>query len=69
MGAAGSRPGDVTSFSADEIRRLSKRFSKLDTDKSGGISLDEIMALPELRGNPLVKRVYTIMGKSSFFFG
>lgn len=70
MGAGGSQllsgqDSPVTNFSPDEIRRLSKRFSKLDTDKSGGISLDEIMALPELKSNPLVKRVYNIMDKDS----
>jgi len=70
MGVVPSRLMDgqdspITNFSPDEIRRLSKRFSKLDTDKSGGISLDEIMALPELKSNPLVKRVYNIMDKDS----
>ena len=47
----------------DEIRRLTKRFDKLDTDGSGGISMEELMKLPELKGNPLAKRVYTVMGK------
>ena len=42
---------------------MTKRFEKLDTDGSGGISMEELMKLPELKGNPLAKRVYTVMGK------
>ena len=42
---------------------MTKRFDKLDTDGSGGISMEELMKLPELKGNPLAKRVYTVMGK------
>ena len=45
----------------DEIRRLTKRFDKLDTDGSGGISMEEWVSL--VKGNPLAKRVYTVMGK------
>lgn len=42
---------------ADEIRRLGKRFRKLDLDNSGSLSVDEFMSLPELQQNPLVQRV------------
>ncbi|RMX38790.1 hypothetical protein pdam_00017683 [Pocillopora damicornis] len=45
---------------ADEIRRLGKRFRKLDLDKSGALSVDEFMSLPELQQNPLVQRVIDI---------
>lgn len=44
----------------EEIRRLHKRFKKIDTDKSGGVSLDEFLAVPYLMHNPLVKRVMEI---------
>ena len=33
------------------------RFLKLDSDSSGKLSLQELLSLPELRNNPLVKRV------------
>lgn len=45
---------------ADEIRRLGKRFRKLDLDGSGTLSVDEFMSLPELQQNPLVQRVIEI---------
>lgn len=45
---------------ADEIRRLGKRFRKLDLDNSGSLSIDEFMSLPELQQNPLVQRVIDI---------
>ncbi|CEO95407.1 EF-hand domain-containing protein [Plasmodiophora brassicae] len=47
-------------FDEEEIRRLHKRFKKIDTDKSGGVSLDEFLAVPYLMHNPLVKRVMEI---------
>lgn len=50
----------LTNFSEDEIRRLGKRFVKLDKDGNGKLSVDEFMALPELTQNPLVGRVISI---------
>ena len=44
----------------DEIRRLGKRFRKLDLDGSGTLSVEEFMSLPELQQNPLVQRVIEI---------
>ena len=44
----------------DEIKRLGKRFKKLDLDNSGALSVDEFMSLPELQQNPLVQRVIDI---------
>lgn len=44
----------------DELRRLGKRFRKLDTDNSGTLSIEEFMSLPELQQNPLVQRVIEI---------
>ena len=35
---------DHSSFDADEIRRLRKRFRKLDEDGSGSISIEEVLA-------------------------
>ena len=31
------------------------RFAKLDSDHSGSLDMKEFMAMPELRGNPLVQ--------------
>eukprot|EP00163_Fabomonas_tropica_P025731 TRINITY_DN4505_c0_g1_i3.p2 TRINITY_DN4505_c0_g1~~TRINITY_DN4505_c0_g1_i3.p2 ORF type:complete len:126 (-),score=19.51 TRINITY_DN4505_c0_g1_i3:521-898(-) len=53
-----------THFSQKEIRRLYKRFKKLDKDGSGTISTDEFLAIPELAMNPLVQRVISIFDKS-----
>lgn len=50
----------VCTVDADEIRRLGKRFRKLDLDNSGALSIDEFMSLPELQQNPLVQRVIDI---------
>lgn len=65
MGAHNSVPSMhdlevLTKFSEDEIRRLGKRFVKLDKDGNGKLSVDEFMALPELTQNPLVQRVISI---------
>ncbi len=53
----GMEMGMATNFDADEIKRLGKRFKKLDLDNSGSLSVDEFMSLPELQQNPLVQRV------------
>lgn len=45
---------------AEELKRLGKRFRKLDTDNSGTLSIEEFMSLPELQQNPLVQRVIEI---------
>ena len=47
----------------DEIRRLSKRFKKIDMDRSGTLSIDELTSLPELENNPLVRRVASVFDK------
>ncbi|XP_065062675.1 calcineurin subunit B type 1-like [Rhopilema esculentum] len=61
MGNEYSLPADmVTHFDSDEIRRLGKRFRKLDLDGSGTLSVEEFMSLPELQQNPLVQRVIEI---------
>uniref|UniRef100_A0A3P8RCX9 Dynein axonemal assembly factor 10 n=1 Tax=Astatotilapia calliptera TaxID=8154 RepID=A0A3P8RCX9_ASTCA len=50
----------LDTFDADEIKRLGKRFKKLDLDNSGSLSVEEFMSLPELQQNPLVQRVIDI---------
>lgn len=50
----------MLSVDADEIKRLGKRFKKLDLDNSGSLSVEEFMSLPELQQNPLVQRVIDI---------
>ena len=49
-----------SNFDAYELRRLARRFKKLDIDGSGSLSVDEFMSLPELQQNPLVQRVIDI---------
>ena len=46
---------------ADEIRRLSHSFNKLDLNKNGSLSVDEFLSIPELQQNPLVRRVIDIL--------
>jgi len=61
MGQDYSLPADmVTHFDPEEIKRLGKRFRKLDIDNSGTLSIEEFMSLPELQQNPLVQRVIEI---------
>lgn len=48
---------DVFAVTDDELRRLFRRFKRLDTDKSGALSITEFLAIPELEHNPLVQRV------------
>ncbi|CAG0891634.1 unnamed protein product [Cyprideis torosa] len=60
-GNESSLPMEMCSnFDAEEIRRLGKRFRKLDLDNSGALSVEEFMSLPELQQNPLVQRVIAI---------
>ncbi|KAL2781854.1 calcineurin subunit B type 2 [Daubentonia madagascariensis] len=61
MGNEASYPVEMCShFDGDEIRRLGKRFRKLDLDKSGSLSVEEFMSLPQLRQNPLAQRVIDV---------
>lgn len=61
MGNDTSLPVELCStFDAEEIKRLGKRFKKLDLDNSGSLSVEEFMSLPELQQNPLVQRVIEI---------
>eukprot|EP00164_Ancoracysta_twista_P002387 GFYU01003162.1.p2 GENE.GFYU01003162.1~~GFYU01003162.1.p2 ORF type:complete len:180 (+),score=67.82 GFYU01003162.1:34-573(+) len=47
-------------FNQRDIKRLYKRFRKLDKDNSGTITADEFLMIPELAMNPLVLRVISI---------
>ncbi|KAI6212871.1 hypothetical protein M3Y94_00080400 [Aphelenchoides besseyi] len=61
MGNDQSLPLEMCSnFDAYELRRLARRFKKLDLDGSGSLSTEEFMSLPELACNPLVQRVIDI---------
>lgn len=61
MGNEQSIPMEMCStFDVEEIKRLGKRFRKLDIDNSGSLSVEEFMTLPELQQNPLVQRVIDI---------
>lgn len=61
MGNEASYPTEMCSqFDHEEIKRLGKRFKKLDLDSSGSLSVDEFMSLPELQKNPLVQRVIEV---------
>jgi len=44
-------------FTEAEIKRLFRKFKKLDVDKSGTLSVQEFLNIPELEHNPLVQRV------------
>ncbi|XP_055461399.1 calcineurin subunit B type 2 [Psammomys obesus] len=61
MGNENSFPSEMcNNFDAEEIKRLGRSFKKLDLDKSGTLSVEEFMSLPELKQNPLVGRVIDI---------
>ena len=60
MGNDASLPMNCAAFDCEEIKRLGKRFKKLDLDGSGSLSIEEFMSLPELQQNPLVRRVIDI---------
>ncbi|KAF7638382.1 Calcineurin subunit B type 2 [Meloidogyne graminicola] len=61
QGNENSLPMEMCSnFDTYELKRLARRFKKLDLDGSGSLSVDEFMSLPELQQNPLVQRVIDI---------
>eukprot|EP00656_Telonema_subtile_P013341 TRINITY_DN16775_c0_g1_i3.p1 TRINITY_DN16775_c0_g1~~TRINITY_DN16775_c0_g1_i3.p1 ORF type:complete len:169 (+),score=20.61 TRINITY_DN16775_c0_g1_i3:165-671(+) len=47
----------ATPFSASEIKRMYKRFSRLDRANSGSISRAEFLRIPELMSNPLAEHI------------
>ena len=61
MGGNNSIPMEaVEGFTLEEVSRLHKRFQKLDKDRSDTLCVEEFLALPELKENPLVQRVVQV---------
>merc|ERR1712045_371582 len=50
----------VEGFTPEEVARLHKRFRKLDKDSNESLCVEEFLALPELKENPLVQRVVSV---------
>ena len=48
-------------FDQDELKRLGKRFNKIDTDDSRTLTLAEFKSIPGLDTNPLLERVFSII--------
>eukprot|EP01106_Pelomyxa_sp_JSP_P011516 TRINITY_DN302_c0_g1_i1.p1 TRINITY_DN302_c0_g1~~TRINITY_DN302_c0_g1_i1.p1 ORF type:complete len:165 (+),score=58.88 TRINITY_DN302_c0_g1_i1:67-561(+) len=53
----------TTNFTEGELRRLYRRFKKLEADTST-LSPEELAALPDLRANPLLGRLLAIFDKN-----
>mmetsp|Transcript_19249 Transcript_19249/g.28667 ORF Transcript_19249/g.28667 Transcript_19249/m.28667 type:complete len:196 (+) Transcript_19249:25-612(+) len=53
-----------SNFTEEELKRLYRRFKKLDTDNSNTLTTDEFLSVPELAGNPLLERVIAIFDKN-----
>ena len=53
-------------FSQTDIQNLYKRFLKLDKDKKGFISPEELLAIPEFSLNPLAQRLVSIFENVNF---
>ena len=69
MGGKNSIPIEaVDGFTPDEVARLHKRFRKLDKDSSESLCVEEFLALPELKENPLVQRVVQVRVRVSSGF-
>ena len=51
----------LSTVEADEIKRLSRSFKRLDLNQNGSLSADEFLTIPELQQNPLVRRVIDIL--------
>ena len=47
-------------FTQSEIRRLYRRFRKLDVNKTGGITRAQLLKIPELSMNPLAQRIISL---------
>jgi|EP00769_Ergobibamus_cyprinoides_P004517 serine/threonine-protein phosphatase 2B regulatory subunit len=54
----------ASNFTQNEIKRLYKRFRRLDKDGSGTISAEEFLMIPELCMNPLANRVIAIFDEN-----
>lgn len=45
----------------NELKRIYRRFEKLDTESKGWVSVEDLMALPEIQQNPLKDRIARLM--------
>ena len=50
----------MSNFSELELKRLYRRFKKLDKDGSGTLTTDEFLSIPQLAMNPLLERLIAI---------
>lgn len=64
MGAAHSLTAEelqemkmASGFSAEELERLLRIFNRIDLDRNGSLSEEEMLKIPELEHNPLARRV------------
>lgn len=55
----------ASNFSENDIKKMYKRFSELDTNKNGELDPHELFDVPEICDNPLVKRVISIFDSNS----
>merc|ERR1712224_349943 len=53
-------------FSQTDIQILYKRFLKMDKDKKGFISPEELLAIPEFSLNPLAQRLVSVFENVNF---
>jgi len=66
VNAANLKPEEIeefqlmSNFSELELKRLYRRFKKLDKDGSGTLTTDEFLSIPEFASNPLLERVIAI---------
>ncbi|KAL6052024.1 Calcineurin subunit B type 2 [Balamuthia mandrillaris] len=51
---------ELSKFSEEELKKLHRRFVKLDKDGSGTLTADEFLSIPELAVNPLLERIIDI---------
>ena len=58
--------GCSSKFSQTEIQILYKRFLKLDNQKRGFISGEELLAIPEFSLNPLAQRLVSVFENVNF---
>eukprot|EP01111_Echinosteliopsis_oligospora_P007283 TRINITY_DN2207_c0_g1_i1.p1 TRINITY_DN2207_c0_g1~~TRINITY_DN2207_c0_g1_i1.p1 ORF type:complete len:180 (-),score=47.46 TRINITY_DN2207_c0_g1_i1:66-605(-) len=50
----------TSNFSEMELKRLYRRFKKIDKDNSGSLSLAEFTQIPDLALNPLLERIIQV---------
>lgn len=55
-----------SNLTQSEIKRLYKRFQKLDRNHTGILEPDELTMIPELAMNPLVPRIMTLFDNVNF---